>query len=355
MAFIQAFAPVGARTDGLLSADNGFPARHIVMDTLRRAAPLMGLKAPVLATLDAMLSCLPPQRSHHTVFASNRTLSFRLNGLTDRTIRRHVALLQEAGLLRRKDSPNGKRFTRRNASAGLALRFGFDLAPLYERLREIAGLAAEADARSEELAHLRGLIQLRLAERLAEDPTDPLQDDMRRALRRRLTLSDCRQMLAELGPLRVTVEETADNDDVSAREMSGSDSQNVRHHHKSNKEPNDKTPQVVTTLCLPDLLDACPDAAQFAMKPIQSLDDAVHHARMLAPMIGVDDRAYGQAQARIGPIGVTMTIWALTQMHERIQSTGAYFRAVTIGKRAGDFDPVRLIRRLARGGALSAG
>ena len=144
MAFRQAAASLGARNNEVLSADNAIPERHIIITTLRNAAPLMGLKASVIATLDAMLSCLPPKRNHHTVFASNLTLTFRRNGISDRTIRRHAAVLQELGLLIRRDSPNKKRFSRHNSHEGKSLRFGFDLSPLFERLQEIASHAAEA-------------------------------------------------------------------------------------------------------------------------------------------------------------------------------------------------------------------
>ena len=127
MAFIQATAPTGLRTSELLSADNSIPERHIVIETLRNAAPRLGLSASVIATLDAMLSCLAPKRNHHTVFASNATLTFRRNGISERTIRRHAATLQELGLLVRRDSPNRKRYTKHSRNEGKALRFGFDL------------------------------------------------------------------------------------------------------------------------------------------------------------------------------------------------------------------------------------
>ena len=38
----------------------------------------------------------------------------------------------------RNDSPNRKRFARSNPREGTALRFGFDLTPLFDRLAEIA-------------------------------------------------------------------------------------------------------------------------------------------------------------------------------------------------------------------------
>jgi replication initiation protein RepC len=44
------------------------------------------------------------------VFPSNRELSIRAHGMAPATLRRHLACLVDAGLIIRRDSPNGKRF-----------------------------------------------------------------------------------------------------------------------------------------------------------------------------------------------------------------------------------------------------
>lgn len=74
------------------------------------------------------------------VFPSNRKLSERAYGISESTLRRALAQLVEAGLIIRKDSPNGKRYPKGNAPADA---YGFDLTPLVARQREIAA-AAEA-------------------------------------------------------------------------------------------------------------------------------------------------------------------------------------------------------------------
>ncbi len=53
------------------------------------------------------------------------------------TPRRHLASLVEAGLIIRRDSPNGKRFARRGQGGEIESAFGFDLTPLIARLAEI--------------------------------------------------------------------------------------------------------------------------------------------------------------------------------------------------------------------------
>lgn len=347
MAFIPATASFGERAIPVLSADNPTSDRHIVIDLLRKAAPLIGLTPPVIATLDAMISCLPPKRNHHTVFASNATLTFRRNGISDRTIRRHVLVLQEAGLLTRHDSPNRKRFTKTNSQAGTMLRFGFDLSPLYEQLPQIAALAADAAAQQEQIAYIKTKIRAVANELLNQDPSHPDGTEALRLLRRKLTMEACENLLAELETTPLPAEHT----NTQTIKMSDTDSQNVRHHHNSNKEHIDKEEPPAHTdqhpLSVTELLASCPEAGQYALRKIESFVDVIAHARTLAPMIGIDDRTYQTAQDRIGPLATATTIWAMMQFYDRIKKAAAYFRALTVGSKSEGFDPVRLIRQLA--------
>ena len=64
------------------------------------------------------------------VYPSNRKLSERAHGISESTLRRALGQLVEAGLIIRKDSPNGKRYPRGNAPSDA---YGFDLTPLIVR------------------------------------------------------------------------------------------------------------------------------------------------------------------------------------------------------------------------------
>jgi len=77
------------------------------------------------------------------VFPSNKELSIRAHGMAPATLRRHLAVLVEAGLIIRRDSPNGKRFALRGQGGEIADAFGFDLTPLVARATEIENLAEE--------------------------------------------------------------------------------------------------------------------------------------------------------------------------------------------------------------------
>ena len=357
MAFIQATAPIGRRADVVLSADNSIPERHIVIEMLRNAAPRLGLSATVLSTLDAMLSCLAPKRNHHTVFASNATLTFRRNGISERTIRRHAAILQEVGLLSRHDSPNRKRFTKHNNTEGKILRFGFDFSPLFARLQDIAIIAAEVLREREQIDYLRTKIRAIANESLQNDPNDDFACDLFRILRRKLTLQDCERILSELPITEVLAEATETQDANSTTIMTANDGQFVRHHHKSNKEHidnKDDAPKKNVASIDPDrpisvseILSACPEAAQFSLGNIETVHDVIAHARTLAPMIGISSHSYETAHKQLGPLKTATTVWAIMQFRNKIKTIGAYFHSITIGSKSRDFCPDKLIRRLA--------
>jgi replication initiation protein RepC len=76
------------------------------------------------------------------------------------TVRRHLAVLVDAGLLGRRDSPNGKRYARKNRAGAIELAFGFDLSPLVVRSDEIENLAEEVDAEARALKLARERITL---------------------------------------------------------------------------------------------------------------------------------------------------------------------------------------------------
>lgn len=360
MAFTQATAPIGLRDGEELSADNCIPERHIVIETLRNAAPRLGLSATVISTLDAMLSCLAPKRNHHTVFASNATLTFRRNGISERTIRRHAARLEEIGLLVRHDSPNRKRFTKHSKNEGKALRFGFDLTPLYARFRELAALAAEVQNEREQVRYLRAKIRSAANEILINNPDNTIAIDLFNTLRRKLTLQHCEQILSELPIDKIDAEAEADDDQTpgNTRIVSGSNGHFDRHHHNSNKEQLEKEDTRLTAaapvpaesdpITLAELLSTCTEAAEFALKKVNTMHDVITHARTLAPMIGINSQTYEAAHERLGPVRTAITVWAIMQFHGRIKAVGAYFRSITTGSKSAQFSPEKLIRSLSR-------
>ena len=58
------------------------------------------------------------------VFPSNEQLAKRAHGMPASTLRKHLAVLVDAGLIIRRDSPNGKRYARKGRTGAIELAFG---------------------------------------------------------------------------------------------------------------------------------------------------------------------------------------------------------------------------------------
>lgn len=339
-----------------MSADNSKPDRFTLIDTLRRAASALAISPSVVATVDALLSCLPPKRDHDIVFASNATLVMRRNGISDRSLRRHLADLVSAGLLVRIDSPNGKRYSKRDPQFGSVIRFGLDLAPLFTAFERLQALAQERANEAQRVDYLRTKLRLMIRAVTVDRAECSMVAEAERALRRKHTSDDLENWLRLLS-------KTSDAEGIARFEataadnmMSASNGQNVRHQQKSEKELNDKNEPRATThapasgehITLDDLTEACPQATGFLLEKLRSPWDVVAHAKRLAPMIGIDGSCYDAAEARHGPFGTALTIWGMLESLDRVQRPGAYFRSITSGKRSSTFDPWVLIDRLMR-------
>lgn len=131
---------------------------------LCEARPKLGISDRSLSVLNALMSFYPKTdlvgSEGLVVFPSNAQLSLRTHGMAETTLRRHLAALVEAGLLTRRDSPNGKRYVRRDQQGTIGEAFGFSLAPLLARAGEIETLAAEVSAERLLLQRLRERVTL---------------------------------------------------------------------------------------------------------------------------------------------------------------------------------------------------
>lgn len=356
MRFQHITAPLGSRSAEDLPTTHSQPDRFSLIEVVRKASTALGLKAPIIATLDALLSCLPPKRSHNFVFASNATIAFKRNGISDRTIRRHVAQLAEAGLLARSDSPNRKRFSKSDMSTGSVLRFGFDLSPLFKSYDQICAMAEDCAKQASHISFLRTKVRCAIARTMELDGLSIDAENALRALRRKLTAEELYCILDDL----VSVEENQGMDCgakmSTEAEMSATDGQNVRHHHNSKKELIDSDVAEKTEdphlqhhqISIGSLVGACKEAASYLQRPAESLSDVIGHARTLAPMMGIDSTTYRAAEDRLGELRTAVTVWGLLQMQGKIRQLGAYFRAITIGKRSAAFDPWAMINTLVK-------
>ena len=163
-------------------------------------------------------------------------------------LRRHLAALVAAGLLTRRDSPNGKRYVRRDGEGAVGEAFGFSLAPLLARAGEIEQTAAQVTAERLLLRRLRErvtLVRRDIAKLIETALEDGLAGDWMgyEAAYRRLVLSLPRvatveiltPVLAELEALRNDILNSLERQ-VIFQNMAGNADQTERHKQNSKSD-----------------------------------------------------------------------------------------------------------------------
>ena len=346
---------------------------------LSKAQAAFGVSERDLTVLQGLLSFFPDDalggNTEMVVFPSNKAICERLNGMPCSTMRRHLARLVEAGLLQRRDSPNGKRYVRKHGEERVA--FGFDLSPLYRQSEEIARAAEAVREAEERVRRLREVVSLmrRDLAALAEfgDEMQPglgLWDQLRdtaaltaRALRRKLSIEDLAAYRADLEALLDQARNIIDGPETE--EMNTNDARSERHHHNSKKESIDLEPALEKSRAasgVPDVdrdepvadvdeqdtrhlpkiplhlvIAACPSLKTFYQGEIRhwhQLFDAACHVR---PAMGISASAWEEAQRFMGPEQASIVVSAMLERFEDIRSPGGYLRALTAKAAAGEF------------------
>lgn len=339
-------AAVATHACSAASADKWALLREL--GTARRA---FGVSDRDLTVLQALLSFLPGQELREDlpmiVFPSNARLRERLHDMPESTLRRHIAALVSAGLMQRHDSPNGKRFARRTADGSLSIAFGFDLRTLLVRSTEIFAQAANARAALAECTTYREELVLRLRNFscIADDPEHiSFCDDLRRALRRKLTIDQMQAFMQRIQDLQAMY-------DVSSTTKTGAnDSQNERHIQHSNinqfesKKEAENGSEKDVEISLETVLEAFPDCQAYEPGKITTWAQFVALAYRLCPMMGISPAIWQQAQAMMGVRDAAISVAGVLQMFARIRSPGAYMRSLMEKARKGQYRPTPMIR-----------
>lgn len=161
--------PTGFRrlTVGLLQADQvagrygglpeGVGTAGRVLAAFKAAAPFKGYGPRLVHVIDWLFRFTQPQdweQGRPIVWPSARLQQDEL-GLGASQVKALTRQLIEAGLITMKDSPNGKRYGRRDAAGRIVEAYGFNLSPLAARHAEFVRVAEEGRALRAELARLR--------------------------------------------------------------------------------------------------------------------------------------------------------------------------------------------------------
>jgi replication initiation protein RepC len=163
-------------TERLGETFNGLPDKTLpgrVLAAFKAAAPALGYSARLIHAVDWLFSFTQPQDwaegSRPIVWPSARLQEEAL-GLGTTQVKAINRQLAELWLVTMKDSPNGKRYGRRDAQGRIIEAYGFDLAPLASRLEEFQAVAAKARDEREAMRRLRrrATIALRGLEQVLE-------------------------------------------------------------------------------------------------------------------------------------------------------------------------------------------
>jgi replication initiation protein RepC len=166
----HAGSPTGFRrlTPGLLKADrtaesfaglpDGVTVHGQLLAAFKAAAPRLGLSPRLVHAIDWLFRFTMPQdwgRGGRPIVWPSASLQQEALGLSPTQVKAINRAMIEAGLTTMKDSPNGKRYGKRDARGQIVEAYGFDLSPIATRHAEFTRLAAEAKAEREEMGRLR--------------------------------------------------------------------------------------------------------------------------------------------------------------------------------------------------------
>ncbi|MBP1852823.1 plasmid replication protein RepC [Rhizobium halophytocola] len=360
-----------------LAADNikadKFVDKWAVFRDAAEARQVLGLQDRSLAILDALLSFYPDRElregSQLVVFPSNAQLALRAHGIAEATLRRHLALLVDAGLIVRRDSANGKRYARKDEGGVIESAFGFDLSPLLARSEELALLAQQVVSDRNRYRRMKEDLTIcrrdarKLISAALEDDTEGkwlAVEDMYLAIVARIPRAPSLEQLAALvEEMEMLLEEVVnmmENRQKSSK-SSGNADQNERHIQNSNTntlheselcsgkeqkaEPvKIRSVEAGTTKAFPlaVVLQACPTIHDYGPGGgVGSWRDLMSAAVVIRSMLGVSPSAYEEACAILGPENAAIAVACMLERTHLINSPGGYLRDLTRRASRGEF------------------
>jgi replication initiation protein RepC len=345
----------------------------------------LGLQSNSLAVLDALLSFYPGnelrQDAQLVVFPSNAQLILRAHGMAGATLRRHLALLVDSGLIVRKDSANGKRYARKNGAGEIENAFGFDLSPILARSEELALIAQKVvAARSafrkakENLTicrrDVRKLISAAMEEGAEGNWTaiEAMYVDLVGRIPRSPSMADVANTLDEMELLR---EEILNQLDLQQNSQFKSTNAAHNEQHIQNSKPeffNELEPssrkeqgeklsksdrpksEGLKAFPLGVVLKACPQIADYGPGgAVESWRDLMSAAVVVRSMLGVSPSAYQAACEAMGPENAGVAVACILERANLINSAGGYLRDLTRRTERGEFSLGPVIMALLRG------
>ena len=165
-----AHAPTGFRrmTPGLLKADRsaegfkglpeGVTSPGQLLAAVKAAAPRLGVSPRLVHAVDWLFRFTQPQdwqKDSRPIVWPSASMQGEALGLSPTQVKEINRRLIELGLVTMKDSPNGKRYGKRDPKGRIVEAYGFDLAPIAARHAEFRRLAEEGRAERLAMGRLR--------------------------------------------------------------------------------------------------------------------------------------------------------------------------------------------------------
>ncbi|MDH7804612.1 MULTISPECIES: plasmid replication protein RepC [unclassified Rhizobium] len=337
------------------------------------ARELLGLQDRSLAVLDALLSFYPDnelrQDAQLIVFPSNAQLTLRAHGIAGATLRRHLALLVEAGLIVRKDSANGKRYARKDKVGAIDSAFGFDLSPLLLRVDELATMAQQVVAdrfalrrAKENLTICRRDVRKLISAAVEEGASgnwgyiEAMYISLVSRIPRSPTLTDVNSILDEMELLQQEIinllemqqkdENIGTNAAHNERHIQNSKTKSICEFEPSSRKEqgakaveNDQPKrEPIRSFPLGMVLRACPEIAMYGPGgTIGSWREMMGAAVVVRSMLGVSSSAYQEACEVMGPENAAAAIACILERTGHINSPGGYLRDLTRKAARGEF------------------
>ncbi|SFK25233.1 plasmid replication protein RepC [Celeribacter neptunius] len=370
---------------------------------LSAAREAFGLTDRDMTVLQALVSfhqatILGGNDSNLVVHPSNKSICERLNGMPASTMRRHLGRLVHAGVVIRRDSPNGKRYARRFGEEKIV--YGFDLTPLAQRFEEFCSAAEQVRAEQEAFRRLREAVSLMrrdlaslsvYGEEMRPDLSIwPQFSDLAaltaRTLRRKLDMADLERIEADLSAALVRARNILEPS--GSENMSTNESQNEQHYQNSNKDSYDSELHQelvkgagVDSPALPDqladteeraisetgveldppepdipmpnlplglVLRGCREILTYADGSVRHWHEFVRTAEIVRPMMGISPSAWDEAKRHMGPVEASVVLAAMLERIAEIRSPGGYLRSLSAKAASGEFSSGPMVMALMR-------
>jgi replication initiation protein RepC len=357
-----------------------------VFQHIKEARQALGATDRALTILHALLSFHPEialePDSELIVWPSNEQLIARANGMPPTTLRRHLAVLVDCGLIIRRDSPNGKRYARKGRGGEIEQAYGFDLAPMVTRAEEYKSLAEAVQVEKKAFRVVKErltLLRRDIVKMIEAGLQEGVPADWKRFQRNyqeivgQIPRTAARQLLESIvGRLEELWREIRELLETFAKTQNpdANESHFGRHIQNSNPdlpsesesssakkdEAGGKSSTVDNLRSLPKrelplgiVLDACPNMRWLVKGgEIRHWRDLIAAAEIARSMLGISPSAWREAREVLGDQQAAITLAAIYQKSDQISSAGGYLRSLTDRARDGKFSVWPMIMALLR-------